>query len=136
MPEGLRHHQGIPSSTACMGSAYTRPPPHPLPNSTPAIVRVCAHPNFISSGYGCAKPMERGLGVSTFPWGRMADARENESPLTVYDPHLLNEAPGTPDPRTSKRHPEIGLHTPKDHQDHGTGFRLGFRAHLGLPNGS
>ncbi|PKI55825.1 hypothetical protein CRG98_023790 [Punica granatum] len=31
-------------------------------------------------------PMQRGLGVSTFPWGRATDAREKESPLTVYDP--------------------------------------------------
>ncbi|PKI56400.1 hypothetical protein CRG98_023203 [Punica granatum] len=40
MSEDIRHHQGIPGSTACVGSAYTKPPPHPLPNSTPAIVRV------------------------------------------------------------------------------------------------
>ncbi|PKI39698.1 hypothetical protein CRG98_039911 [Punica granatum] len=39
----------------------------------------------ISSGHTCAKPMQRGLGVSTFP-GTQTDAREKESPLTVYDP--------------------------------------------------
>ncbi|PKI60437.1 hypothetical protein CRG98_019178 [Punica granatum] len=49
---------------------------------------------------------------------------------------LLDGAPGTPDPQTSKRHPETGLHTPKDHQDHGIGFRLRFGVHLGLPSGS
>ncbi|PKI70947.1 hypothetical protein CRG98_008680 [Punica granatum] len=26
-----------------------------------------------------------GLGVFTFPWGRVTDTRENESPLTVYN---------------------------------------------------
>ncbi|PKI34391.1 hypothetical protein CRG98_045212 [Punica granatum] len=40
------------------------------------------------------------------------------------------------DPRTSKRHPETGLHTPKDHQDHGTSFKLPFRTRLGLPSES
>ncbi|PKI42560.1 hypothetical protein CRG98_037048, partial [Punica granatum] len=30
----------------------------------------CAHPNLISSGHACAMPMQRGLGVSTFPWTR------------------------------------------------------------------
>ncbi|PKI48742.1 hypothetical protein CRG98_030864 [Punica granatum] len=59
-------------------------------------------------------------------------------PVGTRDEHarLLDGAPGTLDPRTSKRHSETGLHTPKDHQDHGTGFRLRFRAHLGLPSGS
>ncbi|PKI43481.1 hypothetical protein CRG98_036125 [Punica granatum] len=49
---------------------------------------------------------------------------------------LPNGAPGTPDPQTSKGHPKTGLHTPKDHQDHGTGFRLRFGVHLVLPSGS
>ncbi|PKI74260.1 hypothetical protein CRG98_005381 [Punica granatum] len=40
-----------------------------------------------------------------------------------------------PDPRTSKRHPEAGLHAPKDHLDLGTGFRLPFETHIGLPSG-
>ncbi|OWM65114.1 hypothetical protein CDL15_Pgr027184 [Punica granatum] len=46
----------------------------------------CAHPNLISSGHACTKPMQRRLGVSTFPWGCATDTREKESPLTVYDP--------------------------------------------------
>ncbi|PKI74450.1 hypothetical protein CRG98_005132 [Punica granatum] len=50
--------------------------------------------------------------------------------------HFPDEAPGMPDPRTNKRHPEIGLHTPEGHQDQGTGFRLLFGTHLGLPSGS
>ncbi|PKI37274.1 hypothetical protein CRG98_042337 [Punica granatum] len=49
---------------------------------------------------------------------------------------LPNGAPERPDSRTDKRHPKIGLHIPKDHQDHGTGFRLRFGVHLGLPSGS
>ncbi|OWM77976.1 hypothetical protein CDL15_Pgr018545 [Punica granatum] len=49
---------------------------------------------------------------------------------------LPNGAPKRPDSRTDKRHPKTGLHTPKDHQDHGTGFRLRFGVHLGLPSGS
>ncbi|PKI49594.1 hypothetical protein CRG98_030017 [Punica granatum] len=44
--------------------------------------RECAHPYFISSGHACAKPMQRHLGVSTFP-----GTREKQSPLTVYDPN-------------------------------------------------
>ncbi|PKI68019.1 hypothetical protein CRG98_011615 [Punica granatum] len=28
------------------------------------------------------------LGASTFPWGRVTDTHENESPLTVYDPKV------------------------------------------------
>ncbi|PKH94103.1 hypothetical protein CRG98_049760, partial [Punica granatum] len=46
----------------------------------------CAHPNFISSGLACAKLMQRGLGVSTFPWGCATDAREKESPLSILRP--------------------------------------------------
>ncbi|PKI55254.1 hypothetical protein CRG98_024354 [Punica granatum] len=49
----------------------------------------CAHPNFILSGHACAKPMQCGLGVSTFPWGGTVDAREKESPFTVHDPLYL-----------------------------------------------
>ncbi|PKI70961.1 hypothetical protein CRG98_008635, partial [Punica granatum] len=30
----------------------------------------CAHPNLISSRHACAEPMQRGLGVSTFPGAR------------------------------------------------------------------
>ncbi|PKI37780.1 hypothetical protein CRG98_041830 [Punica granatum] len=48
--------------------------------------QCCAHPNLISSGHACAKPIQRGLGVPTFPWGCATDTREKESPLTVYDP--------------------------------------------------
>ncbi|PKI47269.1 hypothetical protein CRG98_032340 [Punica granatum] len=51
-------------------------------------------------------------------------------------PRLPKESLGTPDPRTGKRHPKTGLHTPKEHHDHGTGFRLRFGVHLGLPCGS
>ncbi|PKI30868.1 hypothetical protein CRG98_048741, partial [Punica granatum] len=29
-----------------------------------------------------------GLGVSTFPWGRLTDTCEKESPLPVYDPRV------------------------------------------------
>ncbi|PKI18345.1 hypothetical protein CRG98_049381, partial [Punica granatum] len=29
---------------------------------TISVIRDCAHPNFISSGHACAKPMQRGLG--------------------------------------------------------------------------
>ncbi|PKI53393.1 hypothetical protein CRG98_026233 [Punica granatum] len=32
--------------------------------------RFCVHPNFISSGHACTKPMQRGSGVSTFPGAR------------------------------------------------------------------
>ncbi|PKI66971.1 hypothetical protein CRG98_012636 [Punica granatum] len=40
---------------------------------------------ILDEGHACAKPMQRGLGVSTFPWRRTADAHEKESSLTVYD---------------------------------------------------
>ncbi|OWM72656.1 hypothetical protein CDL15_Pgr027192 [Punica granatum] len=58
-----------------------------------------------------------------------------EHPRTFVDA-FPNKAPGTPDPRMSKRHPGTGLHTPKNHQDHGTSFRLPFEACLGLPSES
>ncbi|PKI52155.1 hypothetical protein CRG98_027451 [Punica granatum] len=29
-----------------------------------------------------------GLGVSTFPWGRVTDTREKKSPLPIYDPKI------------------------------------------------
>ncbi|PKI48124.1 hypothetical protein CRG98_031486 [Punica granatum] len=35
---------------------------------------------------------------------------------------FLKGAPGRPDPRTNKRHPKTGLHTPEGHQDLGTDF--------------
>ncbi|PKI49527.1 hypothetical protein CRG98_030064 [Punica granatum] len=38
-----------------------------------------------------------------------------------------------PDPRTSKRHPETGLHALKDHRNHRTSFGLPFGIRLGLP---
>ncbi|PKI45028.1 hypothetical protein CRG98_034582 [Punica granatum] len=47
-----------------------------------------------------------------------------------------NGALGRPDLRTDKRHPKIGLYTLEGHPDHGTGVRLCFGAHLGLPSRS
>ncbi|PKI73698.1 hypothetical protein CRG98_005939 [Punica granatum] len=32
--------------------------------------------------------ISHGLGVSTFPWGRVTDMCEKESPLRVYDPRV------------------------------------------------
>ncbi|PKH76417.1 hypothetical protein CRG98_050029 [Punica granatum] len=49
---------------------------------------------------------------------------------------LPDKAPRAPDPRTNKRHPETGLHAPKDHQDQGTSFKLPLGARLGLPSES
>ncbi|PKI65189.1 hypothetical protein CRG98_014419 [Punica granatum] len=43
----------------------------PFPYSEPLTNLVsCAHPNLISSGHACAKPMQHGSGVSTFPGTR------------------------------------------------------------------
>ncbi|PKI66184.1 hypothetical protein CRG98_013437 [Punica granatum] len=37
-----------------------------------------------------------GLGVSTFPWGRVMDTREKELALPVYDPKVrASELPGS-----------------------------------------
>ncbi|PKI67601.1 hypothetical protein CRG98_012024 [Punica granatum] len=40
----------------------------------------------LSSGPACARPETRGLGVSTFPWGRVMDTLEKESPLIILRP--------------------------------------------------
>ncbi|PKI71841.1 hypothetical protein CRG98_007780 [Punica granatum] len=48
-------------------------------------IGLCA-PEFNLVGARKCAPMQRGLGVSTFPWGSATDAHEKESPLTVYDP--------------------------------------------------
>ncbi|PKI57539.1 hypothetical protein CRG98_022010 [Punica granatum] len=44
----------------------------------------CAHPNFVSSGHGCARLNATRLGSVHLP----GDAREKESPLPVYDPKI------------------------------------------------
>ncbi|PKI58284.1 hypothetical protein CRG98_021366 [Punica granatum] len=47
----------------------------------------CANPNLISSEHACAKPMQRGLGVFTFPGMRDGRAVALHSPvLTLYGP--------------------------------------------------
>ncbi|PKI38839.1 hypothetical protein CRG98_040767 [Punica granatum] len=56
-------------------------------------------------------------------------------PRTLTDA-FPDEAPRGPDPWTSKRHSETGLHTPKDHRDHGTSFRQPFGVRLGLSSES
>ncbi|PKI45251.1 hypothetical protein CRG98_034356 [Punica granatum] len=73
MSERLSHHQGVFSPTAGIGPAYTGSSPRTLPNGAPPIIRMhagCAHPNLISSGHTCTKPVQCGLGVSTFPGTR------------------------------------------------------------------
>ncbi|PKI61580.1 hypothetical protein CRG98_018026 [Punica granatum] len=76
-----------------------------------------------------------GAKVTNDTFGRVSKASclSRDTPRTLTDA-FSNGAPGAPDPRTSKRHPRMGLHTPKNHQDHGTSFRLPFEARLGLPN--
>ncbi|PKI59045.1 hypothetical protein CRG98_020561 [Punica granatum] len=56
-------------------------------------------------------------------------------PRTLTDA-FSNKAPEGPGPRTGKRHPGTGLHTSKDHQDHGTSFRPPFGVRLDLPSDS
>ncbi|PKI74531.1 hypothetical protein CRG98_005073 [Punica granatum] len=47
----------------------------------------CVDPNFNLVGVRM-RALWRGLGVSTFPWGRVMDTRETESSLPIYDPKV------------------------------------------------
>ncbi|PKI76293.1 hypothetical protein CRG98_003318 [Punica granatum] len=50
MPEGFRHHQGIPGSTARISSAHTRLPPHPLSNKFPIEDNTPINSDFPDEG--------------------------------------------------------------------------------------
>ncbi|PKI46857.1 hypothetical protein CRG98_032753 [Punica granatum] len=59
----------------------------PNPLKSPVESPSCAHPNFISSGHACAMPMQRGLGVSTFPGTRDGRTSRGSGPInpTVFE---------------------------------------------------
>ncbi|PKI49289.1 hypothetical protein CRG98_030332 [Punica granatum] len=84
----------VPLVSACFvlwAERFTRQPQLEIDNRRRFISLALEVPSvrtriLISSGHACAKPTQRGLGVSTFPWGCATDTREKESPLTVYDP--------------------------------------------------
>ncbi|PKI39689.1 hypothetical protein CRG98_039922 [Punica granatum] len=60
---------GVSKAINKHASKQTKSSPNPL-SMSPVESPSCAHPNFISSGHTCSKPMQRGLGVSTFPGTR------------------------------------------------------------------
>ncbi|PKI74534.1 hypothetical protein CRG98_005076 [Punica granatum] len=64
----------------------------------------CADPNFNLVEVRM-HALWRNLGVSTFPWGRVTDTREKESPLHIYDPKVKGRKTGDRY-KSVKDHPE------------------------------
>ncbi|PKI53777.1 hypothetical protein CRG98_025831 [Punica granatum] len=59
----------------------------PNPLSVPSGVAILCRTEFHLVG-ACIRAPSHGLGVSIFPWGRVTDTGEKESPLPIYDPKV------------------------------------------------
>ncbi|PKI48234.1 hypothetical protein CRG98_031389 [Punica granatum] len=83
--------------------------------------------------YGGLK-IPRGIKMTNGTSEHISEVRclSRHTPRTSADA-FPSKALGTPDPQMNKRHSEIGLHMPQDHQGHGTSFRLPFGVQLRPP---